>query len=32
MEIDLGEGQSSAIAWGCDMTHGYIEENTLYHR
>ena len=26
----LGGGQ--ATAWGCDLTHGYIDENTLYTR
>jgi glutamate N-acetyltransferase/amino-acid N-acetyltransferase len=30
--IDLGAGDASATAWGCDLTHGYIDENTLYHR
>jgi glutamate N-acetyltransferase / amino-acid N-acetyltransferase len=30
LDLHLGEGQ--AIAWGCDLTHGYIDENTLYTR
>ncbi len=29
---DLGMGQSEATAWGCDLTHGYIDENTTYTR
>lgn len=30
LDLHLGEGQ--ATAWGCDLTHGYIDENTLYTR
>lgn len=30
INLHLGEGQ--ATAWGCDLTHGYIDENTLYTR
>lgn len=30
--VDLGAGTNSATAWGCDLTHGYIDENTLYTR
>ncbi len=30
VDLHLGEGQ--ATAWGCDLTHGYIDENTLYTR
>jgi glutamate N-acetyltransferase/amino-acid N-acetyltransferase len=30
IDLHLGEGQ--ATAWGCDLTHGYIDENTLYTR
>jgi glutamate N-acetyltransferase/amino-acid N-acetyltransferase len=30
--IDLHLGEGSATAWGCDLTHGYIDENTLYTR
>ncbi|HVB75127.1 MAG TPA: bifunctional glutamate N-acetyltransferase/amino-acid acetyltransferase ArgJ [Ktedonobacteraceae bacterium] len=30
VDLHLGDGQ--ATAWGCDLTHGYIDENTLYTR
>ncbi|WP_052888454.1 bifunctional glutamate N-acetyltransferase/amino-acid acetyltransferase ArgJ [Thermogemmatispora carboxidivorans] len=30
--IDLHLGGAEATAWGCDLTHGYIDENTLYTR
>ncbi len=30
--IDLHLGDGKATAWGCDLTHGYIDENTLYSR
>ncbi len=30
--IDLHIGDGEATAWGCDFTHGYIDENTLYTR
>ncbi len=30
--IDLHLGNGEATAWGCDLTHGYIDENTLYSR
>ncbi len=30
--IGLGMGQNEATAWGCDLTHGYIDENTTYTR
>lgn len=30
--IELGAGRAAATAWGCDLTHGYIDENTLYSR
>ena len=30
--IDLHLGDGAATAWGCDLTHGYIDENTLYTR
>jgi glutamate N-acetyltransferase/amino-acid N-acetyltransferase len=32
IRIDLHQGPASATAWGCDLTHGYIDENTMYHR
>tara|TARA_A100001015_G_scaffold261277_1_gene306679 strand:+ start:7244 stop:8437 length:1194 start_codon:yes stop_codon:yes gene_type:complete len=28
--IDLGLGRASALAYGCDLTHGYIDINTEY--
>ncbi|HLZ80238.1 MAG TPA: bifunctional glutamate N-acetyltransferase/amino-acid acetyltransferase ArgJ [Ktedonobacteraceae bacterium] len=30
--IDLHLANGKATAWGCDLTHGYIDENTLYTR
>lgn len=30
--IDLHLGQGEATAWGCDLTYGYIDENSLYTR
>jgi len=30
--VDLNLATSYATAWGCDLTHGYIDENTLYTR
>jgi glutamate N-acetyltransferase / amino-acid N-acetyltransferase len=30
LDLHLAEGQ--AMAWGCDLTHGYIDENSLYTR
>jgi glutamate N-acetyltransferase / amino-acid N-acetyltransferase len=30
VDLHLGDGQ--ATAWGCDLTHGYIDENTSYTR
>ena len=30
--VDLHVGEGQATAWGCDLTHGYIDENTLYTR
>ncbi len=32
LTVDLHLGFYSATAWGCDMTHGYIDENATYHR
>ncbi len=32
ISIDLHLGEGQATAWGCDLTHGYIDENTLYSR
>ncbi|MBV9019859.1 MAG: bifunctional glutamate N-acetyltransferase/amino-acid acetyltransferase ArgJ [Ktedonobacteraceae bacterium] len=30
ISIDLHIGTGQATAWGCDLTHDYIDENTLY--
>jgi glutamate N-acetyltransferase/amino-acid N-acetyltransferase len=30
--VDLHLGNGHATAWGCDLTHGYIDENTQYTR
>jgi glutamate N-acetyltransferase/amino-acid N-acetyltransferase len=30
--VDLHAGSVEATAWGCDLTHGYIIENTTYTR
>jgi glutamate N-acetyltransferase / amino-acid N-acetyltransferase len=30
--VDLHLGEGKATAWGCDLTHGYIDENSLYTR
>lgn len=32
VSADLGAGEFEATAWGCDLTHGYIDENTTYTR
>jgi glutamate N-acetyltransferase/amino-acid N-acetyltransferase len=29
--VDVGAGQASATAYGCDLTAGYIEENAAYY-
>ena len=31
LEVDLGLGSGRARAWGCDLTHGYIDENASYY-
>ena len=28
---DLGAGKAKAVAWGCDLTEGYIKINAEYH-
>jgi glutamate N-acetyltransferase/amino-acid N-acetyltransferase len=30
VEADLGLGQGQGIAWGCDLTEGYVRINALY--
>ncbi|HET7637459.1 MAG TPA: bifunctional ornithine acetyltransferase/N-acetylglutamate synthase, partial [Ktedonobacteraceae bacterium] len=32
ISVDLHLGEGKATAWGCDLTHGYIDENSLYTR
>ena len=29
--VHLGVGEATAIAWGCDLTAGYVEENAAYY-
>jgi glutamate N-acetyltransferase/amino-acid N-acetyltransferase len=31
IEVWLGMGEASATAFGCDLTHGYIDENAAYY-
>jgi glutamate N-acetyltransferase/amino-acid N-acetyltransferase len=31
LEVSLGLGDGRARAWGCDLTHGYIDENAAYY-
>ncbi|MFA4904970.1 MAG: bifunctional glutamate N-acetyltransferase/amino-acid acetyltransferase ArgJ [Candidatus Margulisiibacteriota bacterium] len=31
VSCDLGAGRARAVAWGCDMTEGYIKINARYH-
>jgi glutamate N-acetyltransferase/amino-acid N-acetyltransferase len=31
VEVALGVGDASAIAYGCDLTKGYIDENAAYY-
>ncbi|TFU25274.1 bifunctional glutamate N-acetyltransferase/amino-acid acetyltransferase ArgJ [Thermus tengchongensis] len=28
--VDLGEGRAEGVAWGCDLTEGYVRINALY--
>ena len=30
-QIDLGLGEGEATAYGCDLTHGYVDENAAYY-
>jgi glutamate N-acetyltransferase / amino-acid N-acetyltransferase len=32
IDVDLHLGEFGATAWGCDLTHGYIDENATYTR
>lgn len=31
LEVELGLGNASATAYGCDLTKGYVEENAAYY-
>ena len=31
IEVELGIGEGQATAFGCDLTHGYIDENAAYY-
>lgn len=31
LEISLGVGTAGAVAFGCDLTHGYVDENAAYY-
>ncbi|MHB1194935.1 MAG: bifunctional glutamate N-acetyltransferase/amino-acid acetyltransferase ArgJ [Longimicrobiales bacterium] len=31
VEVSLGMGDGQARAWGCDLTHGYVDENAAYY-
>jgi glutamate N-acetyltransferase/amino-acid N-acetyltransferase len=31
LDVDLGLGAGRARAWGCDLTHGYVDENASYY-
>ena len=31
IEVSLGVGEGRARAWGCDLTHGYVDENAAYY-
>lgn len=31
IRVDLGMGDAAATAYGCDLTHGYIDENAAYY-
>ncbi|MDO8727156.1 MAG: bifunctional ornithine acetyltransferase/N-acetylglutamate synthase [Candidatus Methanoperedens sp.] len=30
IEVDLGLGENSATAWGCDLTYDYVKINAMY--
>jgi glutamate N-acetyltransferase / amino-acid N-acetyltransferase len=31
IRVDMGIGDGDATAYGCDLTHGYIDENAAYY-
>jgi glutamate N-acetyltransferase / amino-acid N-acetyltransferase len=31
IRVDMGLGDGDATAYGCDLTHGYIDENAAYY-
>ena len=31
IRVDMGMGSGEAVAYGCDLTHGYIDENAAYY-
>jgi glutamate N-acetyltransferase/amino-acid N-acetyltransferase len=31
IRVDLGCGEHAATAYGCDLTHGYVDENAAYY-
>lgn len=31
LHVDLGVGGDTARAWGCDLSHGYVDENAAYY-
>lgn len=31
LEVDLGAGTAEAVAYGCDLTAGYVKENAAYY-
>ena len=31
LDVSLGVGDGEARAYGCDLTHGYIDENAAYY-
>ncbi|MEQ9570291.1 MAG: bifunctional glutamate N-acetyltransferase/amino-acid acetyltransferase ArgJ, partial [Longimicrobiales bacterium] len=31
LAVDLGLGSGRATAWGCDLSHGYVDENAAYY-
>lgn len=31
IEVELGAGDATATAWGCDLSQGYISENAAYY-